>query len=360
MDQRHLARAAPHQSINPSADMSEIRQDPTTGALVIIAPGRAGRPGARLSSAAARRHLPRYDERCPFCPGNEAQLPGIIAETPTKEPPGWLSRVVPNKYPALAADAVAPSEQDAAHTTIAGRGFHEVIIESPYHDADLASMEITQISEVVATYHRRFVALSQHAGVEAVVLFRNHGSRSGASLVHPHAQAIALPLVPPRLQAMSDWADRQGAQTGCCPTCAELAREIEAAERVVEESSHFVALVPFAAEVPCEQWLVPRRHHASFADTRADELADLAVLLRGALQRLKTAHDDPPYSFAIESAGSSRHAGPYLHWRLRIVPDLVNWGGFERGAGMPINPSAPEADAAALRASLGEGSEAKT
>jgi len=329
--------------------MSEFRQDPTTGSFVIIAPERGGRPGARSRSSTEQR-LPRFDERCPFCPGNEAQLPGIIAETPAQEPPGWSTRVVPNKFPALTPDAVA--HQDATHLAVAGKGFHEVIIESPYHDADLATMEISQISDVVATYHRRFCELSQQPGIAAVVLFRNHGARSGASLVHPHAQIIALALVPPRLQAMADWGSRQGTQTGQCPTCAELARELPAAKRIIEESTNFVALVPFAAKVSCEQWLVPRRHSASFAGIRADELTDLAALLRRALQRLKTAHGDPPYSFAIESAGSGSDAEPYLHWRLRIVPDLVNWGGFERGAGMPINPSAPEADAALLRASL--------
>jgi len=333
--------------------MNELRQDPTTGSFVIIAPERRGRPGAPSSPGPGQR-LPRYDERCPFCPGNEAQLPGIIAETPAKASPGWSTRVVPNKFPALTPDAIA--EQDAEHTTRAGSGFHEVIIESPHHDADLATMDAAQILEVVASYHRRFFELSRRSGIEAVVLFCNHGARSGASLVHPHAQVIALPLVPPRIQALAAWGKRQRAQTGRCPTCEELARELQAAERIIEESRDFVALVPFAAEVPCEQWLVPRRHHASFAETGADELSDLAEMLRRGLHRLKTARGDPPYSFAIESAGLDGRAAPYLHWRLRIVPDLVNWGGFERGSGMPINPSAPEADAALLRASLAEGS----
>ncbi len=336
--------------------MSEFRQDPTTGSFVIIAPERGGRPGAWFVSSRAEERLPRFDERCPFCPGHEAQLPGIVAETPSKDSPGWSTRIVPNKFPALTPGAVAPSIHDGVHETIAGKGFHELIIESPFHDADLATMEISQISDVVTTYHRRFLELSQRPEIATVVLFRNHGARSGASLAHPHAQVIALPLIPPRLQAMASWARRQSAQTGQCPTCAELARERKADERLIEETADFVALVPFAAEVPSELWLVPKRHSASFAWIRADELADLAALLRRALQRLKKAHGDPPYSFAIESAGLDADAAPHLHWRLRIAPDLVNWGGFERGSGMPINPSAPETDAALLRDSLEGGS----
>jgi len=334
--------------------MSEIRQDPTTGSFVIIAPERGARPGASPRSPGRGQSGPRYDERCPFCPGNEAQLPGIIAETPAHDPPGWAVRVVPNRFPALAPEPSNPCA-DAAHMALPGYGVHEVIIECPRHDADLAMMEARQIATVVASCHRRFSELSGRPGIEVVVLFSNHGARSGASLAHPHAQAIALPLLPPKLRAIAEWAERKGAQTSRCPTCAELERELSAGERIIEESRNIVALVPYAAEHPCEQWLVPKRHQASFAEATEEELADLAVLLGSALRRLKAVHGDPPYNFAIESWRSV--STPYVHWRLRIVPDLVNWGGFERGSGMAINPSAPEDDAALLRASLGESSE---
>ncbi len=330
--------------------MSEFRQNPTTGSIVIIAPGRSSRPGSSHSPPKAEQPLARLDGGCPFCPGNESQLLGIVAETAADDAPGWSTRVVPNKYPAVEADAAA-EPHDLAHETLAGKGFHEVIIESPFHDADLPVMDTTQITQVIATYHQRFCELSQRPGIAAVVLFRNHGTRSGASLVHPHAQIIALPLVPPRMQAIDLWAAQQGMETGQCPMCAELAREQQSGKRLVEESAEFVALVPFAAEVPCEVWIVPQRHAASFADSRPEELADLGGLLRRTLQRLKAAHGDPPYSFAIESAGVGADAA-HLHWRLRIVPDLINAGGFERGAGIPINPSAPEADAELLRKAL--------
>jgi UDPglucose--hexose-1-phosphate uridylyltransferase len=48
--------------------------------------------------------LEAYDPSCPFCPGNEHLLPTIIAETPMEVPPGWQTRVVNNKYPALSPD----------------------------------------------------------------------------------------------------------------------------------------------------------------------------------------------------------------------------------------------------------------
>jgi UDPglucose--hexose-1-phosphate uridylyltransferase len=334
--------------------MSEFRQDPTTGAFVISAPERGRRPGAPKTQRREAKLLARFDERCPFCPGNEGELAAILAETAAKDPPGWSVRVVSNKFPALVPEPPAATPKDGAHTVLPGFGFHEVIIESPHHDADLTTMAIPQIAGVLASYQARFTELLRRPNIAAVVLFRNHGTQSGASLVHPHAQVLALPLVPAKLQALAEWGDRRGRESSRCPTCAELERELGTGCRIVEESRSFVALVPFAAQRPCEQWLVPKRHQASFCETTEDELADLAGALRRALQRLDAALGDQPYNFAIESAGAAAADARYAHWRLRIVPENVYSGGFERSAGMTVNPSDPAADAALLRKSLGE------
>jgi UDPglucose--hexose-1-phosphate uridylyltransferase len=332
--------------------MSEFRQDPTTGAFVISAPERGKRPGAPKTKQRTVKPLPRFDERCPFCPGNEGQLASILTETTAKDPPGWSLRVVSNRFPALVPDPSAEAAKAGAHTVLSGFGYHEVIIESPRHDSDLTTMPIDELTGVVACYQARFAELFRRPNVAAVVLFRNHGTQSGASLVHPHAQVLALPLVPPKLQALADWGARCGRETGRCPTCAELERELGEGCRIVEECRSFVALVPFAAQRPCEQWLVPKRHQATFCETTEDELVDLAGQLRRAIARLDAAFGDPPYNFAIESAAPA--AADYVHWRLRIVPENVYSGGFERSAGMTVNPSDPAADAALLRKSLGE------
>jgi len=333
-----------------SVPMSELRQDPTTGGWVIIAPGRAHRPHQIRVASAISAAVPRDEERCPFCPGNEALLPGIVDEIKSDNPPGWLVRVVPNKFPALTRNSATERSIPADPHALPGYGVHEVVIESPRHDAVLSSMEDHEISAVVSGYHQRVCALSRISDIKTIVLFHNCGAASGASLVHPHAQVVALPLVTPRSRAMLEWGDRQGRETGRCPTCAELERVLQHRDLVVEETECFLALVPFAAERPFEQWLVPKRHHCSFDDANADELDDLALLLRRALQRLRIVHHDAPYSFAIESGGHSEKRSRYLHWRLRIAPELVTWAGFELGSGMPINPSQPEKDAQELRA----------
>jgi UDPglucose--hexose-1-phosphate uridylyltransferase len=68
------------------------------------------------------------------------------------------------------------------------------------------------------------------------------------------------------------------------------------------------------------------------------------------VRRVKLALDDPPYNFVVESASGRDLRTPHVHWRLRVVPEIAPWGGFELGTGLPINSSSPESDARRLRA----------
>ncbi len=327
--------------------MSELRQDRTSGRWVIIAPqrGRRPHPGDRRTRSAPR---PAFDPDCPFCPGNETELPGIVAETPGEDAPGWRVRVVPNKFPALQQHPSPPP--DTGHTARAGYGFHEVIIESPRHNADPATMSAGQRLAAVTACRDRSRALLEQPGIETAVVFRNHGARAGASLAHPHAQIIALGLVPPRLAAMSAWSRGYLHEHGRCPTCEELEIECRSGTRVVEQSDGFVALVPFAAEHPFEVWIVPRDHQASFTEPDAGELAAFGEMLARSLRRLDGALDHPSWKFVVDSAPKQDLGAPHFHWRLRLVPEAATWGGFELGAAMVINPSSPEQAADTLRA----------
>ena len=294
------------------------------------------------------RALPPFDPDCPFCPGNESLLPGIIAET--RAGAGWDVRIVPNKFPALQPDARAVADLSDGLPVLGGYGFHEVIVESARHNADLAAMSDTEIHAVVSAYRSRSEYLLRQSDIAAVILFRNHGLRSGASLPHPHAQIIALPLVPPVLRELADCGSRYYRDQGRCATCDAIANERAATLRMIEESSGFLAFVPFAAATPGEIRIVPKRHRASFIEADTAELEDFTRVLRRVLGRVRRAFDDPSFNFVIDSADRAHIGAAYVHWRLRITPFLAAPGGFELGSGMAINPSAPEDDAAALRA----------
>jgi len=330
---------------------SELRQDRTTGRWVIIAPHRHERPGARATRTQGSPELvrPRFDPACPFCPGNEAQLPGIIAQASTPAAPGWTVRVVPNKYAALRSDTKGNTERGEERTRDA-YGFHEVIIESPFHDADLVSIGDPELDAVISTYRERCKLLIAQPGIEAAILFRNYGPSGGASLLHPHAQVLAIGLVPPYVARTADWSRDYYDKHGRCPTCDEIENERALGQRVVDDSANFIVLVPFAAESPFETWIVPKQHQATFTELEDRLVRELGGLLRRALRRLRSALGDPAYNFVVDSADRQHLGAPHVHWRLRIAPKLAMSGGFELGSGLPINPSSPEQDAAVLRA----------
>src|SRR4029078_11466703 len=86
-----------------SAAVPELREDPLTGAVVIVAPGRADRPDMFSAPPSPPGALP---DNCPFCPGHEAMTPPEVSRTGTGAPdtPGWRVRVVPNLYPLVGGD----------------------------------------------------------------------------------------------------------------------------------------------------------------------------------------------------------------------------------------------------------------
>jgi UDPglucose--hexose-1-phosphate uridylyltransferase len=102
-------------------------------------------------------------------------------------------------------------------------------------------------------------------------VFKNHGAAAGASMSHSHSQMIALPVIPPnvsaRLGSMKDYFD----QTGKCSIC-----EIQREDLVIDSSTYFFSLVPYAASFPFEIWIVPRYHSAHFHELDAEKVTALA------------------------------------------------------------------------------------
>ncbi len=317
----------------------EIRHDRRTGRSSLVVPARARRPGQGLAAA---------DAACPFCPGNEDLLPGIVWQSPEGNRGDWRVRVVPNKFAVVAEDTNAPSTAGSfERRTAVGR--HEVIIEHPRHDLDLATMPPDHVRHVMAAYRTTYRRLAAMPGIRLALLFRNYGAAAGASQQHPHAQAVALTTIPPEVTAERRRLRAYHRRTGGCAICDMARRETNEGDRVVLQNDHFLAIVPFAAAAPCEVWLLPKRHRADFGDIDDGECDALAAALRDVLRRLRTALDDPPYNFTVQSAGGDSASAPHLHWYLRLVPGTTTPGGFELGTGLAINPSSPEADAALLR-----------
>lgn len=331
--------------------MSELRRDITSGEWVILATERGRRPedfvrhrSAEISPAAS----------CPFCPGHEAQTPPETYAVRPQGPadgPGWLVRVVPNKYAAVRPEFPIDRRGMAGILRYqSGSGFHEVIIESPFHESDLPHMGHEEIHRVVSAYQTRYRALRYDRNVRFIQIFRNHGERAGTSLRHPHSQLVALPLVPARVRRRLEFAGRYFDATGLSAYVHLLSAERDAAERIVAESSHFVVFAPFASHTPFETWIAPKLQRASFGEVEPEELSDFAQVLGQTLRRLEDVLGQFDYNYVLHSIPCGEEHREDFCWHLQIIPRLTEMAGFELGTGMEINITAPEDAAARLRA----------
>lgn len=138
-----------------------------------------------------------------------------------------------------------------------------------------------------------------------------------------------------------------------------IRQEKETQERVVSDDGNFLVYAPYASRFPFELMITPTRHQHDFTAQSDQQLRRLAIILRDALRRLRSALKDPPYSMILHSSPPmhSRWGRPdywarmpfSYHWHIELVPKLTRVTGFEWGSGFHINPTAPEEAADYLR-----------
>ncbi len=331
--------------------MSELREDPITGRRSIIAPHRSSRPNDY-----PRRPPPAAPADCPFCEGHESWTPPeIVADRPAGRPangPGWTVRAIPNKFPSVStearlADGLARDDRGVRRP---GFGFHEVILESPVHDARLATLPAGQVRRVLGVLRDRVRALESEPSIASLIVFENSGPESGGTLFHPHAQIVALSEVLPVLAEETAAAERYARDhDGRCVFEETLASERGLGTRVVREERRLTAYCPFASEHPYEVRIVPHRHAGSFGDASEEEVDALARLLPAVLSDLEEIVPEYSYNFALRSFARGRPERGRYHWHLDVLPRLLRPDGFDVGGGIPVNPFAPETAARELR-----------
>ncbi len=339
--------------------MSELRHDPIQRRWVIISSERKKRP----SDFKPEMHSPAAGGSCPFDEGNEGMTPpevfALRAEGTRPNGPGWLVRVVPNRFPALAADGDLGRREVGLYHVMDGVGAHEVIIETPVHGVHLADMSAEHLAEVLSVYQARLVELFKDRRFRYALIFKNHGRVAGASLTHSHTQLIATPITPRTVAMELLSALEHYRAKGRCLFCDIMRDELASGERVVAADSGYLAIAPFASRFPFELFIAPRVHSHSFAALSRPELTALASFLRDIIGRVRNALDDPPYNFVFHiepNVGAEPHRPGYwetlrsdFHWHIEIIPRLTRIAGFEWGTGFYINPVPPEEAARVLR-----------
>lgn len=327
--------------------MPELRKDPITGRWVIISSERGKRPTDFQEQRTKKR-----GGFCPFCAGNEKTTPKeILAYRDDSHPngPGWRLRVVPNKFPALQIEGDLDKQGEGIFDKMNGIGAHEVIIESPDHNATLAMLPKKAMEEVLWAYRDRMEDLKKDKRFQYTLIFKNEGLSAGATLEHTHSQLIALPIVPIQVQEELDGARHHYDMKERCIFCDIIRQEIQAGTRVIIESGRFVAIAAYAPRFPFETWILPKQHLSCYGCATKDDYNDLATIIQEVLRRIDKALSNPPYNYVIHTAPFRDERNDYYHWHMELMPKLTNVAGFEWGSGFYINPTPPEEAAKFLR-----------
>jgi UDPglucose--hexose-1-phosphate uridylyltransferase len=264
--------------------MADLRHDPMTGRWSAIAPSRADRPGAAA---------PAVDDPgdCPFCAGHEDRTPPETLRLGDGAT-GWGVRVVPNLYPALERQ--------------------EVVIHGPAHVHSIGELDDDTLDLVAEAWQRR---AREAGGVCFPIL--NEGHDAGASLPHSHSQLAWLPGPAPNVIA----------ERGLPEVIEVLARD------------GVTAGCPVVSRVPYEVLIAPSSTEPD--GLRSDLLAPALRLLAELVRRLQRLQGAP-----LVPLNAWLHDGP--HWHLELFPRTTRLAGLELGAGVYIEPVAPETAAREL------------
>jgi UDPglucose--hexose-1-phosphate uridylyltransferase len=239
--------------------------------------------------------------------------------------PGWRVRVVPNLYPIVGGTDAGPG----------ATGVHEVVMLSPSHESSFAQLDRQQAVEVFRVLRDR----ARHhldAGHTFVQVAINHGRAAGASIAHPHAQIVALDVVPP---AVVSAVERFRALRHDL-----VSSDMGGHNLHIPVAAPVVAWCPSAGSTPYEVRIARLPQEPRFdLDRDIDAVAEVA---RAVLVRLAAVLGDVPYNLVVHTAPPG---APGFHWYVEVQTRTTVVAGFEQGTGILVNTVPPERAAQQLR-----------
>jgi len=328
--------------------MNQLRKDPLSDSWVIVASERLKRPQfikIKVEKDTSEKQF------CPFCYGNEALTPPeIFAIRPDHSKPntsGWLTRVVPNKFPALKVELNPESNSSGIYTAINGCGAHEVIIESPEHNKNFSHFNSNDFFHIFITFRERINDLKRDIRLQQVLIFKNSGALAGATLSHPHSQLIALPIISSRLQQKLNHFQKHQNETGNCLLCTLIDEECKYRQRIVSRTENLIIIAPYASRYAFELQILPLKHFRRFEESSDQTLRELSNLFSKLASSIFSNTEIEDFNLILHTAPLQEERSNF-HWHIEFFPQISRLAAFEWGSGFYINPILPEEVAAIL------------
>ncbi|NBI12448.1 galactose-1-phosphate uridylyltransferase [[Haemophilus] felis] len=292
------------------------RYNPLTDQWVLVSPHRAKRPWQGQQEKIAEEIKPSHDPNCYLCPRNKR----ITGE---QNPDYQKPYVFKNDFSALLEETPAPEvSNDPLFQISKAQGESRVICFSPDHSKTLPLLSEAEIYQVVKTWQEQLLELGQK--YQWVQIFENKGAAMGCSNPHPHGQIWANSFLPNEV-ARADQTQRAYFEKHGSVMLVDYAkRELALKERIVVETEHWLAVVPYWALWPFETLLMPKTQVKRLTDLTEQQGQDLAL----ALKQLTTKYDNLfetsfPYSMGFH--GAPFNDDNHDHWQLHahFYPPLL-------------------------------------
>ncbi|AYU89386.1 MULTISPECIES: galactose-1-phosphate uridylyltransferase [Serratia] len=297
-------------------DHPHRRFNPLSGQWVLVSPHRAKRPWQGQQESVPTATLPTHDPDCFLCPGNARVTGG-------RNPEYRGTYVFTNDFAALMSDTPpAPDSHDPLMRSQSARGVSRVICFSPDHSKTLPELTLPALEQVVTAWQAQTEELGKH--YPWVQLFENKGAAMGCSNPHPHGQVWANSFLPNEAER-EDRLQHDYFREHASPLLLDYAqRELAAGERIVVNTEHWLAVVPYWAAWPFETLLLPKTAVQRITDLSAAQSRDLAL----ALKKLTSRYDNLfqcsfPYSMGWH--GAPFNGADNRHWQLHahFYPPLL-------------------------------------
>ena len=305
-----------NETVFEPTDHPHRRYNPLIDQWVLVSPHRAKRPWQGQQEKVGEEQKPSHDPNCYLCPRNK-RITGEL------NPDYHKPYVFKNDFSALLENTPAPEQSDDPLFQMGqARGESRVICFSPDHSKTLPLLTALEIEEVIKVWQEQLRELGQK--YQWVQIFENKGAAMGCSNPHPHGQIWANSFLPNEV-AREDVAQRNYYEKhGSVLLVDYVQKELEKKERIVVETEHWIAVVPYWAVWPFETLLLPKVHVKRLTELTEAQAKDLAVILK----KLATKYDNLfetsfPYSMGF-------HAAPFNgedneHWQVHahFYPPLL-------------------------------------
>ena len=336
--------------------MGELRYNPITKKWAVISQERGTHRNSYITKDKTADDTP-----CPFCDkdgGINKKLRSIFTiNLPESSAPALI--VTPNKYPAMGIEGMLNRQSSGMYDKMSAIGAHEVIIDSFRHGIDISGYTENELANLYTAFRNRIADLEKDIRFRYTAAFKNIGEDAGENIHHPHAQILAMSIVPSIVEEYINKAVNYYKEKERCIYCDIINQEKKDKSRIIFENYEFISFTPYASEHPFEISIYPKCHECSFADISDNSIRQLADITHELFTRLSQVLGNPALTLALRLApyssnrpdfnGSLKYINESFHWHIDIAPVVAKLSTTNWAANICINPVSPEDAAKHLR-----------